>query len=148
MTYRMEMYCRNIGIWASLLVFHSWFIEPHSVYWHKSKLLLCIATRFRYFTHTCIHTYIHTCMLVYTCHNYCSTFLTNVQMKWNAGVLGHFFHYEGWIELGIAWANEVNSLWNLPGSSIDCSTLTLSPVRDSTSSARNILHTRSSLLSE
>ena len=44
-------------------------------------------------------------------------------MKWNAGILGHFFlHYEGWIGPGTAWANEVKFLWNLPQSSIEPAT--------------------------
>ena len=43
-----------------------------------------------------------------------------MKMKWNASVLGHFFlHYEGWIESGTAWANEVKFLRNLPPSSIE-----------------------------
>ena len=29
-----------------------------------------------------------------------------------------FLHYEGWIGLGTAWANDVKLLWNLPQSSI------------------------------
>ena len=40
------------------------------------------------------------------------------KMKWNAGVIDHFFLYEGWTGPGTAWANEVKFLWKLPQSSI------------------------------
>ena len=35
------------------------------------------------------------------------------KMKWNAGVLGHFLHYEGWIGPGTAWANQAKFLIKL-----------------------------------
>ena len=41
------------------------------------------------------------------------------ETKWNARVLGHFFHCEGWIGSGTAWANEVKFLWNLSQSGIE-----------------------------
>ena len=51
------------------------------------------------------------------------SFVCHAHVKWNAGDLGPFLHYEGWIgPRGTAWANEVKFLWNFPQSSIDSAT--------------------------